>query len=89
MKVFLIVFGTVILCLAGVSVSLIRHQVVPKETDIRAAPGNAQVEMGPSRKRVDVISRKGKHILTLDIHEDGKNLNIQRGEQNINVQPRR
>ena len=87
MRTIFTVFFTALACL--VLFGIAAKALIPKQTDITVQPGQAQIIMGPSTKRVDVLTPKGLHLFSLNIKDDGKILRLKSdADQHIRVEPR-
>lgn len=56
----------------------------PKKVYVK--PPDAQIEVGPTHKRLEFSNRNGKKLFNIDVFEDGKNVNVKpQGEAEIKV----
>jgi hypothetical protein len=66
-----------------------QHNVKVQDQEVNLQPGHHSLAVGPSHRKLEINSAKGKRLLNIDVFEDGKQVDVNRDEQQIIIGPRR
>jgi hypothetical protein len=66
-----------------------QHKVKVQDQEVNLKPSTNNLVVGPTHKKLEINNAKGKRLLNIDVFEDGKQVEVHRGEQDLTIGPRR